>query len=686
MLKLTKISAILFVVGTVVELYTPTSLFSVLEDIGFLGLLIAAAYYGYHLLKKLKRLLLWKVRNKVIVSYAFVGIIPVLILAFIAWFASRLVLGQLSALYLEDELENISETLHHVGERIVIDFYQHQERDQTALNSILQAWQQSLPANTALRILDLEEAAPSEFGAAETETLPTRLLFSLPENRSVGEVPSAAQELPRWTLEGFDGLVKDAESLQFRSVLPVRVGTELHALLLDLPFDESLFAGIEQRTSIQIAPFQIPLGSDLPVGYDSLGRAEGSEMSLWDFFSGQEQFVNILWIHPLNPVDWANGQRLGTTVEGVVLTVPLRTLYAHYFTETAGLGPFVLYLIAILGVVFVVVEAVSFLVGVAIARSITRSIHDIYAGTSNIQQGNFDFRIPNRNRDQLDSMAGAFNSMAESVVRLMVEVSEKEWLEKEIEIAREVQAQLFPQKLPSVLGLQLAGTCLPARRVSGDYYDFIPYSAHRLDTIIADISGKGISAALLMASLQSSVRTHLTYQSSAKPGGPTISAAVSEINEQLYRQTPPDKFATLVLSRIDTRDLTLTYCNAGHNPPFLLSNGEIRRLSQGGMVAGLFENRPYEQETVDLNQDDLVVFYTDGIVESENSESEQFGERRLVELVKMNSFLTAEDIQSLILAEVSTWVGSGVQSDDITLVVVKVEQEIETRGLPFQRG
>ena len=97
-------------------------------------------------------------------------------------------------------------------------------------------------------------------------------------------------------------------------------------------------------------------------------------------------------------------------------------------------------------------------------------------------------------------------------------------------------------------------------------------------------------------------------------------------------------------------------------------------------------NRPYEQETVDLNQDDLVVFYTDGIVESENSESEQFGERRLVELVKMNSFLTAEDIQSLILAEVSTWVGSGVQSDDITLVVVKVEQEIETRGLPFQRG
>ncbi|MDA2928647.1 SpoIIE family protein phosphatase [Acidobacteria bacterium AH-259-O06] len=675
MLKFTKISAILFIVGALIGLYAPASFFNILEGIGFVGLLVSLVYYGYGLLKWLKRRLLWKVRNKVIISYAFVGIIPVLILAFIGWFASRLVLGQLSALYLEDELEAISEILHSVNERIVLDFYEQDVQTQTNLSSLLQAAQENLPPKTSLRLLRPEQQSAVRT-PSEGDLRPVQTVLAVPQETSDQSAPLV---IPDWIREGFYGLVRDSGSLYFRSVVPVKVGESPFLVFLELPFDQDLMTEITQRTSIHVATFQIPRGSD-----SSEANLE-AEFSLWDFFSRQEQVANILWIHPLSPVDWISGRKLSQTVEGVVLSVPLWTLYDHYFTETVGLGPFVLYWIAILGIMFVIVEAVSFFIGVAIARSITRSIHNIYAGTRNIQKGNFDFRIPNQNRDQLDSMAGAFNSMAESIVQLMAEVSEREWLEKEIEIAREVQAQLFPQRPPSVVGLQLAGTCLPARRVSGDYYDFIPYGENRMDTIIADISGKGISAALLMAGLQSSVRTHIIYSSMQSDGVSEISGAVSEINRQMYLQTPPDKFATLVLTRIDTEKLTLTYCNAGHNPPLLLSNGEIRLLTKGGTVAGLFEDREYEEETLQLHHNDLVVFYTDGVVESEDVNSEQFGEDRLIELVRMNSFLTAEDIQTLILDQVSTWVGQGDQKDDITVVVLKVEKETGNRGLPFPR-
>lgn len=238
----------------------------------------------------------------------------------------------------------------------------------------------------------------------------------------------------------------------------------------------------------------------------------------------------------------------------------------------------------ILGVVFVVVEVGSLIIGVAIAHSITRSIHQIDAGARNIRADNFEFRIPSRNRDQLDSMATAFNHMSESIVGLMTQVSAKEPLGKEAEITREVQTHLFPREFPRIPGLQVAGTCLPARSVSGDYYDFIPYGDRRLDILIADISGKGIAAALLMASLQSSFRSHVIHQNLAANASNGVSQSVFTLNHQLYRHTSADKFATLVLARIDTQDLSLTYCNAGHNPPPLFPVTLSAGFPKGGSL------------------------------------------------------------------------------------------------------
>ena len=175
-----------------------------------------------------------------------------------------------------------------------------------------------------------------------------------------------------------------------------------------------------------------------------------------------------------------------------------------------------------------------------------------------------------------------------------------------------------------------------------------------------------------MASLQSSFRSHVIHQNLAG-NSDGISDAVATLNHQLYQHTSPEKFATLVLARVDAQDLSLTYCNAGHNPPLLVSNGSVTRLSTGGIVAGIFANPEYEEERISLQKGDVVTFYTDGVVEAENPRGDQFGEEQLEELVKTNAFLTADDIRALILDEVSDWIEGREQRDDVTVVTLKVD-------------
>jgi sigma-B regulation protein RsbU (phosphoserine phosphatase) len=455
--------------------------------------------------------------------------------------------------------------------------------------------------------------------------------------------------------------VSDAGRLFFRSLLSLKVRGREYLIWLDLPLEGRLVSHIAERTSINTRFLD-------PSDFDSPSKA------MSDLFS-TGGLSRVRWGHILEPTSWESQVNPVSVFHGVALEVPLVALFQHFFTQSAGFGSLIVIILGSLGSVFVLVEIISVLIGIAIARSITRSIHNIDEGARNIEAGNLDYRIPSRNKDQLDTMAQAFNRMSESVVHLMNQVSEKERLEKEIEIAREVQTHLFPRELPETKRLQLSGSCLPARRVSGDYYDFIPYGEESLDVIIADISGKGISAALLMASLQSSIRSHLAYQSVSRNGQRPVAEAVHAINRQLYTHTSPDKFATMVFSRIDTQALTLTYCNAGHNPPLLLAGGNITRLSKGGIVAGLFEDPQYEQETIQLETGDLVLFYTDGVVEAENPQGDQFEQEKLEDLLRSNAFLTADDIKSLILEEVSNWVRGQEQSDDITVVTVKVEKE-----------
>lgn len=653
MAKFTAISAVLYLVGLLINLTTQQSVFGILEGAGLVGLLASAVHYTVRSFRKLRRKLLWKVRNKILVSFAFVGMIPILILALIGLFTFRMLFGPVGATYLDNEIQAISAALRDTNRRLQLEFYASGERTPERLKAMLRTKRQffarSHPGLDRLRsILFLSEGEQGSFrpaGVAADEGQPHLTL-------------------PEWVEPGFWGLVHENEKLFFRSLERIDLAQGAAIVALQLPFDGQVVRYIEDRTPIRLTP---------PRSVEVESRNERGSNRL---FQGQGGLLTINWFHFVSLADWSSGSTMAVLDDELrrfALSVPLTELYfSSYFSQETGLVSTLVRLIIVLGIVFIAVEAASLFVGFAIARSITRSVQSLSAGTQRILAGEFGYQIPSGRSDQLDALAGAFNQMSESIVGLLGQVSEKERLEQELQIAREVQNQLFPQVVPQVSRLQLAGQCLPARTVSGDYYDFIPYGGQQLDIVVADISGKGISAALLMASLQSAIRSHVVHQASLRakdqPG-----IAVAAINRHLYAQTAADKFATMVFSCFDAEQLQLTYCNAGHNPPLLFTNGDVRKLGTGGMVAGLFEEREYEEETLQLRSGDIVVFYTDGVVEAEDPQGEQFGEERLISLVGSDRFLTADDIQKLILDEVATYSQGGDQRDDITVVVLKID-------------
>jgi sigma-B regulation protein RsbU (phosphoserine phosphatase) len=238
--------------------------------------------------------------------------------------------------------------------------------------------------------------------------------------------------------------------------------------------------------------------------------------------------------------------------------------------------------------------------------------------------------------------------------------------EQEMDKAREIQEGLLPKKIPQVRGLEVAGAWQPASGVGGDYYDVLKFSDTKIGICIGDVVGKGISAALLMANLQASFRAFASEEVSA-------GTLVGKLNDVVANNIAADKFVTFCYGTIDTTENRLTYASAGHWPPILFhKSGEGVSLREGGPPLGIFPNRNYEDTEVPLNSGDRLVLYTDGLTEAMDSGDQEFGERRLVELVGRNIALSAAELLAAIRKEVVGFC-SGNFHDDFTLVVVAVK-------------
>jgi sigma-B regulation protein RsbU (phosphoserine phosphatase) len=266
-----------------------------------------------------------------------------------------------------------------------------------------------------------------------------------------------------------------------------------------------------------------------------------------------------------------------------------------------------------------------------------------------------------------------------------------------------VQSRLFPSRVPDLLTLEAAAECRAARGVAGDYYDYVQIAPGLVAFALGDVSGKGMSASLVMSNLQATLRAQAAITSerlsiaeravaasAATPAGTdkmlarvvadadidgAVSRKVTNINAQLCQSTDANRFVTLFLTLYEDRTHTLRYTNAGHNAPILIrTDGRIERLTTGGMMVGAFDWASYEEGKTQLEAGDLLVIYSDGITEAERAPGEEYGEERLVDLIAKHSHLSAHEIREVIFNDVDAWSSQQERGDDQTLVIMKGQE------------
>ncbi len=645
------------------------------------------------LLRWTRQHLLWRLRNRLLVTYVFVGVIPVALLLLMGLLATYILGGQFASYLAISDLHGEINSLSALNSGITTELVQELRGGRS-----------------------LESTSPRMRG--QIRRFPARQVTAWYRGRArvlagPPDVPAQPTALPAWLGEDFKGLVLEGRSLGLRAANSADVEGErlvvISTVALDAEMLDRLTGGL-WRVQFYPRDFRVStergvvLETDQPGVTDPAAKAaaEAPVAAPAAVVSGGVvpaaggRFDMEFTVYSAVPLTrWQDGRELA--VPAAVQSRP-SAVYRRLSSTVGLLVDVYLFLLAGTAVLFALIELLALFIGLGLTRTITRSVANLYEATERINRGDFRYRIQVRSRDQLAALETSFNSMTTSLQKLLVEQKEKERLQSELAIAQEVQGQLFPKSNLRLDSLELFGVCRPARTVSGDYYDFLPLGAEKMGIAVGDIAGKGISAALLMATLHSAVRV---YEFGGLPDRAQISSAglavltalrrgegrpfpqasgngihsTSEVlwllNRHLFHNTPEEKYATLFLGIFDGSSRRITYSNAGHLPPVVVGeDGSHRRLVAGGMPIGLFDNLAFEEGSTELHPGDIFVAYSDGVTEPEN-EFGEFGERRLLELVREHRHGPLERVAEVVLAAVADWIGSAEQPDDVTLVLAR---------------
>jgi sigma-B regulation protein RsbU (phosphoserine phosphatase) len=612
---------------------------------------------------KLVRAFLWRVRHRLIVTWIFVGVVPIVLICALLAEGMYIFMGQVVSYMTTAEILHHSEAMRNGAYTL--------------------AW--SLDHRGAAPAKPLMEAFVKETAEAQH----SRIGAIVRAGQDVVAIPveGAVQENPSWLKPGFVGLVRDRSAKDPRYYFGADVaagdanrGTEV--FLYEVPsedFFKNLLPGVASVLPVE--------GSARAGGIDIQRERPKTGISFNSPGSDPTPLVEL----PVPPgrgwwdreIDWlvlmpATDLSTGDAYNAIAVVASRPSLIMKKLFGTLGaLAKFAFVLMIFTSAALLVVELISALVGFKLTRSITRAIADLYAGTRKVQEGDFSHRIPVRKtKDQLSELGGSFNVMTERIQDLIVEVKEKERLENELAIAREVQSQLFPKEFPHLKTLELWGGCQPARAVSGDYYDFVSLGSERAALAIGDISGKGISAALLMAHIQSALRSQLVDRiasgdSSRDSNSTSPSVILSILNDHLYKSSPPEKYSTFFLGVYSDETSQLVYTNAGHLAPIIVRRGEVLRLPGEGFPVGLFPGIQYDQQVFGLKPGDVLVAFTDGVTETPNRDGEEFADKRLTEILLRHSEDPLERIATEISTTVDAWAGGLERHDDTTLLLAR---------------
>jgi phosphoserine phosphatase RsbU/P len=645
-----------------------------------------------------------------IVTYIFIGVIPVILLVSMALVAGYLFAGQFATYVASADLQSELQHLESANRSLAVQ-----------LRSMV---------NTG----GLSEQVAAEIARASAENFRQRTVtiwegdrgFVVPPDRQGGEAQPI--KAPAEIKGDFSGIVLDGHRLYLRVIKRFDEGTRHLVVISNAPVTAQLLRGAaSQLGSVTILPpesdtDEAPTASTSPsIPQPSAARSSAAQetarrASEHNTVTIAQSRVNVSseggrvgagqvpppansldfqfpFATRFNAVDWQTGKALGGLM--LVDTRP-SMVYATLFSTLGEKSRIFLDVLTGIAIFFGLIELIALVIGVRLTRSITKSVAELYNATGHINRGELGHRIQVRTSDQMAALEQSFNSMTESLSKLIAEQKEKQRLEGELAIAHEVQELLFPADLSGLPALEVHGTCRPARTVSGDYYDFIPLRQDKLILAVGDISGKGISAALLMATVHAFVRAYSMepdrtlesvavgpgvsdrsslhmYSRNNGNGDSELSPAglMATLNYQLYRSTPIEKYATMFLGRYDADSCALTYSNAGHLPPLVLSGKDrVTRLETSGTVVGLFDGMSYEESTVHMEPGDIFVAYSDGITEPEN-EFGEFGEERLIELIQRHRDQPLARISDIVTGAVADWIAGGEQPDDVTLVLAR---------------
>lgn len=629
------------------------------------GLVASVGWFVWRLFLQLKRRLLWRVRRKLILSYIFIGVVPALLIITFFMLGAWVVATNVSAYLFRDGYDDVVAHASLAANAAASDIGRDPAASDPALARVYRSASQVYPGLSMVFVPGAASGRPP--------------VVAGPWSHDDAPVDG----VPPWILassQGFAGtIVRDRRTpaagaeLIVRAVAPV-VDTDrrIGHVIVDVPVDAGLLRSLYLTTGVRAGAIGLG-GNDTQATGATMPRTSGVDRDRFALFRRGVTF--------LDTYDWDDGEPHRATID---YTYAFRELYEKLSSAQSAqvgavsLGQAILWILLLVAVLFLIIQFVALVMGLALARSITSSIHELFTGTERVRHGDFSHRIRVQSGDQLGELAGSFNQMTGSIENLLQTAAEKKRMEEELRIARQIQMSLLPRGPLDVPGLSVTALCVPAREVGGDYYDFFPLDTDRLGILIADVSGKGTSAALYMAELKGLMLSLSQIYQSPKQ-------LLMEVNRIISENLDARSFITMTYAVVDVAAGAMIYARAGHTPLIhvrgdVTASERVRILVPSGMVVGLripgaaekFADL-LEEAHIELGAGDIVVFYTDGITEAMNADSDLFGDGRLSQIVEEHGHLDSAELRERVLREIEAFVGSADQHDDMTMILVKVE-------------
>jgi phosphoserine phosphatase RsbU/P len=683
-------------VALLIEWTAGASLFtSLLGTLARLGYIVGGAVVAWWIFQRGRARLLWRVRERLIVSYLFIGVVPALLIGVFFLFGLVLLVFSVSAYLFMTGVQSVETEALGIARAAVEEL---ERRDGTPVQAVLDRYvarEQSHFRGLSLVLVPRQADTARQRGIGPTPGAhPTSLVragawaHAVPPNR-----------IPAWV--GRDDLKKTFrhggtgdEPLELFARAVARSRSQEWSVVADVPIDEAVWAAIEEITGIKMVELTPAPRADADSTATSAGTASGGAtvtarpIIRWiPTRSGGKWGTEPPVVIPVQ--DWATGstdQGVTARVRVAPTDILLRLSTAQGRIYGQSMSEAIAIVVGFVALLFLIIEGAALAMGWALARSITGSVHSLFQGTERLRLGDLGHRIPIRSRDQLGELAESFNAMTANIETLLEQEKEKRRLEEELRIARDIQMSLLPRQAVPMPGLGLAALCVPAREVGGDYYDFFVLGPRRLGLLVADVAGKGTSAALYMAELKGLMLSLSQIHESPRQ-------LLIEVNRIIAANLDSRSFITMTYAVIDLERRTLIYARAGHTPLIhrtAAPPAEALLVAPSGMVVGLqldgLEHRfaeLLEEVTVPLLDGDVFLLYTDGLSEAMDADGDLYGEERLRMLVEEHGGLGADGLRERIVRDVEAHVGSADPHDDMTLIVLTVDgAEAAVQGTP----